>query len=184
MGIWTPIRKRRLRKDASQVPTGFIPLREVSRAAVLIDSSNPEWSSCGKLFREFCSRQGISPLVAYADFRKFNKEVVPETPREVTFTRKDLNIIGRPKKAKASLLVGEDCDVFLCLSASGRFCIEYLSKAVRARFKVGRKPFDGETYNLVVAPRREEQELQDESAADNSMLRTLETMLRLLGQIG
>ena len=182
MSIWTPLRKRRLRKDASAVPTGFIPLRDVRRAAVLIDSSNPEWPSCVKMFREFCSRSGISPLVTYADFRKFNKEAVLETPRGVTFTRKDLNIIGKPKKAKASLLTGECCDVFLCLASDGRFCIEYLSKAVKARFKAGRQPFDGETYNLVVTSRKDE--IPDGSGADTTMLKTLEAMLRLLGQVG
>ena len=181
MSIWTPLRKRRLRKDASDIPTGFIPLRDVHRAAVLIDSSNPEWVSCEKMFREFCSRNGISPLVVYADFRKFNKETVLETQRGVTFTRKDLNIIGKPKKVRASLLTGVCCDVFLCLSPDGRFCIEYLSKAVKARFKAGRQPFDGETYNLVVASREEER--QDGSGADTLMLKTLDAMLKLLGQM-
>ena len=52
---------------------------------------------------------------------------------------------------------------------------------MKARFKAGRQPFDGETYNLVVASREEER--QDGSGADTLMLKTLDAMLKLLGQM-
>ena len=44
-------------------------------------------------------------------------------------------------------------DLLLCLTDDASFCTEYLSKAVKARFKIGRKPFDGDPFDIIVAER-------------------------------
>ena len=50
-------------------------------------------------------------------------------------------------------MTGGPVDLLLCLTDDASFCTEYLSKAVKARFKIGRKPFDGDPFDIIVAER-------------------------------
>ena len=66
-------RKRRLRKDASTIRTGMIPLREIHSAAAVINIAEPGWDACLKSLAAFCKAGGISLSVLFIDLRKPGK---------------------------------------------------------------------------------------------------------------
>lgn len=144
-------RNRRLKKDRSDVPTGFVPLRKIGSAIVIIDAAEPDQSLCRQKVDSFFSQHRISSTVLYVDFRKLNKNVRPVTDKAATIFRKDLNWFGRPDLKKAASVTGKPADLFICLADDSSYCTEYLSKSARAKFKIGRKPFEGDPYNLIVA---------------------------------
>lgn len=143
-------RKRRLRKDRSNISTGFIPMQEIHSAAVVIDASGPGYDECLGKVRKFFGRHGVSLSVLFIDFRKFSSKVKMVTERECTVTRKDLNWFGRPCLKKAAIVTGKPVDLFICLADNDSYCIEYLSKSAKSRFKIGRKSFAGDPFDLIV----------------------------------
>ena len=144
-------RKRRLRKDGSTIPSGFIPLDEIHSVAVIIDASEPGYDTCLGCIRNYCSRHRMSLSVLFMDFRKFSSKVRMTTDRASTVTRRDLNWFGRPDLRKAYIVTGKPVDLFICLANDSSYCTEYLSKAAKARFKIGRNTFEGDPFNLIVA---------------------------------
>ncbi len=146
-------RKRRLRKDASTIRTGMIPLREIHSAAAVINIAEPGWDDCLKSLESFCKAGGISLSVLFIDLRKPGKGEETGSDRDRTITRKDINWFGRPDLKKAAIVTGHPTDLFLCLADDTSFCIEYLSRAAKARFKIGRKPFPDDPFDLIVAER-------------------------------
>lgn len=144
-------RKRRLKKDRSCIPTGLIPLRDIHSAAAVIDAAEAGWDSCVEKVKAFCKASGISLTVLFIDMRKPGKKAGNLPDRQLTITRRDINWFGRPRLKKAALVTGKPVDLFLCLVDDDSYCIEYLSKSAKAMFKVGRRPFDGDPFDLIVA---------------------------------
>ena len=146
-------RKRRLKKDASTIKTGLLPLKKIHSVTAVIDASEPGWDNCLKTMEAFCKSSGISLSVLFIDIRKQDRGIATGPDRDRTVTRKDINWFGRPDLKKAALVTGGPVDLLLCLTDDASFCTEYLSKAVKARFKIGRKPFDGDPFDIIVAER-------------------------------
>ncbi len=144
-------RKRRLKKDRSDIATGLIPLKEIHSAAVLLDAAETGWAACAEKIKQFCKDSGIVLTMLFTDLRKPGKGVIMESDREQTIRRRDINWFGRPDLKKAALLTGKPVDLFLCLADNDSYCIEYLAKSAKARFKIGRRPFDGDPFDLIVA---------------------------------
>lgn len=147
------IRSHRLRKYASTLQTGFVPLSGIRKALFIIDAEDPSWDRCRKEAEDFCRHHGIQAEILYSDFRRFSKEVHPRTEAANTFLRKDIGLFSLPKMKKMqSLLLSKDTDLLVCLSPDGRFLMEFIAKAAKARFKIGRNIFPGEPYDLVIVP--------------------------------
>lgn len=147
------IRSHRLRKYSSTMQTGFTPLGSIRKALFIIDAEDPSWDKCRKEAEDFCSRHGIQSEILYSDFRKFSKEVQPRTEAGKTFRRKDIGLFKLPKMKKMrSTVLGMEPDLLVCLSPDRRFLMEFIAKAVKARFKIGRNVFSGEPYDLVIVP--------------------------------
>lgn len=154
-------RKRRLNRDASQVGTGIMPLDAIKSVTVLIDSGEPDFEECSDAVRAFFRKNGLNPALAYADFRKFNRSIRPSTDNTETIFRRSLNWFGKPSAKKTPAALSSPCDLFICLSGSDRFCIEYVSAAIPAKFKIGRTEFAGEPYDMVFSVPRGEADAVD-----------------------
>ena len=125
-------------------------MQKIHSAAVVIDASGPGYDECLGKVRKFFGRHGVSLSVLFIDFRKFSSKVKMVTERECTVTRKDLNWFGRPCLKKAAIVTGKPVDLFICLADNDSYCIEYLSKSAKSRFKIGRKSFAGDPFDLIV----------------------------------
>lgn len=140
-------RRRRLKKEARKEATAFLPLSAIKAMAVVLDCADNELDGCLEAIRKFCKVNQIELTVLYVDF-----EEKGNTERENTIYRRDLNLFGYPSTRKAGTFLGKWFDCFICLSDSSRFCMEYLSKAVDARFKIGVKPVYDDPYDIIVVP--------------------------------
>lgn len=147
------IRSHRLRKYSSTLQTGFVPLGSIRKALFIIDAEDPSCDKCRKEAEDFCRRNGIHAEILYSDFRKFSKEVQPRTEAGRTLRRKDIGLFSLPKMKKMrSTVLSPDPDLLVCLSPDGRFLMEFIANAVKARFKIGRNIFPGDPYDLVIVP--------------------------------
>lgn len=139
--------RRCLRKGASPVPTGLLPLRKVRAAAVLVDVEDPTFNQCKETALSFFRDHGIKADIFYMDFRRLSKEERLITSITTTVLRKDLNWYGRPSNEKMSLMLSGNPDLFISLVSAPSYAQEYMAGCSRARFKVGR--YDAPAFDLV-----------------------------------
>ncbi len=144
------IRKRRLRKDASDVATEFLPLSKIRSAFILVEGSAEGVDPCSEAISKMCAEKGIDLNLMYIDLRKFNKKVRPATDLSKTITRRKLNWYGRPKPKKIGDAATKPVDLYISMTDSDSYCVKYLASSVRARFKIGQKAYNGDPYNFVV----------------------------------
>ena len=72
------------------------------------------------------------------------------TSIQTTILKKELDWTDAPDLKKVSQLVSEQSDLFISMIDNGDYPIEFLSKCAKARFKIGRKGFEGHAYDMVV----------------------------------
>ncbi|MBR2856920.1 MAG: hypothetical protein IKB85_05800 [Bacteroidales bacterium] len=144
-------RTRKLRKYASTLPTGIIPLSEIRTANVVIDVEEAGFELLKSDIMAWGKASGIKVNIYFFDFRRLGKDELLLTTIDKTFIRKGLDWIGTPNIVKVSTLMEDKSDLFISMICNGDFPIEFMSKCVRARFKVGRYEFDGHAYDLVVS---------------------------------
>lgn len=152
MGLGNLFRRHRLKKYSSPVETGLLPLKDIRKAIVIIDAEDPSFAECERIVSENLRRNGIDAEIYYSDFRKFNRDIRPVTAAERTFRKKDSGVFGLPKMKKVRLFIGTEADMFISLSPSDLFIMEFIAKSVRTRFKAGRTVFTDEPFDLVIRP--------------------------------
>ncbi len=149
MGIF---RKRRLKKDASGVQTGFLPLSEIRSAVVVVDGAAAMVGKCAEQVEKFCETNKIALRFMYIDLRKYNSKIQPPTDLVKTLVRRDLNWYGRPNPLRTAQILSSPVDLYICLYAGDEYCVRYISSSVQARFKVGLRGYGGDPFNMVVSP--------------------------------
>ena len=173
-------RKRRLRRDASTLGTGLIPLRDITNITVLMDAGAEDFTECREAITAYCAGCGIEVNFTYSDFRKFNGGDKPGGENRDTVFRSCLNWYGKPYARKTPAVLILPCDLFICLTGSDRYCIEYISVSVKSRFKIGRIPFSSCPYDIVVSsPSRE----RDGAGSGAEQLETFKTITAFLEKI-
>lgn len=145
------IRKRKIGRDRSNVPTGFIPVSSISSADIVIDVEDPEFEGLQKDISAWGRSNGISTNIFFLDFRKADKNAVLLSDEKATILKKELNWYGLPPQEKAAMLSGEGKDLFISMISNGDFPIEYISKCSKARFKIGRQRFAGDAFDMVLS---------------------------------
>lgn len=150
-------RKRRLRKDESDVPTGFLPLGSVSSVNVVIDVQDTAFEGLKQDILSWGRENGLKMDIFYIDLHKLAKGELLITSIEKTITRNDISWYGAPPKEKACLLLEDGADLFISMVNSSDFLIDYLCKCSRARFKVGRKEYAGHGFDMVISSGASEQ---------------------------
>jgi hypothetical protein len=144
-------RNRKLQKHASDISTGILPISEIRTANVVIDVEEAGFDLLKEDILSWGKATGIKVNIYFFDFRKLGKDELLLTTIDKTFIRKGLDWIGTPNIIKIGTLMEEKSDLFISMICNGDFPIEFMSKCVRARFKVGRLGFPGHAYDMVIS---------------------------------
>ena len=144
-------RKRSLKKHASDVPTGILPLSHIKSYVAIIDVEDTSYDTCKSSILNYFRSMDIRGSVFFQDFRKIGSEDRLITSIQTTITKKDLDWLGRPNKYKLGVLEEQNPDLFISLIKDPEFAIEYMTKTSKAKFKIGRKQMDGNLFDLVIS---------------------------------
>ena len=144
-------RKRKIKKYISDIPTGILPLSEISTVNVVIDVEEPEFDVLKEEILAWGRKQGIKINIYFFDFRKLGQEELLLTSITTTIIKKELDWLGTPDMSKISALMEEPSDLFISLIENGNFPIEFVSRCAKARFKIGRCPFQGHAYDMIIS---------------------------------
>lgn len=153
-------RRKRIRKFESTVPTGFIPLSDAVSVNVVIDAEEPGFDELKEEILSWGRQKGLKPCIYFFDFRKIGKDELLLTSINTTILKKELDWLGTPEISKVMSLLGEKSDIFISLIDNGDYPIDFLSKCVKARFKIGRYGYEGHAFDMVISG-SEEQEQPD-----------------------
>lgn len=147
-------RKKGLKKFASGIQTGMIPLSGIHSVTVLLDSQDADVDRCTSSVRGFFRKAGITPDIHYMDLRSIRRQKKEGalTDAASTFTRKDLNWYGRLKNETASSFLKEKRDLYIDLTASNEYPVRFIATAFPARFKIGCTESDMSPFNIAVTP--------------------------------
>lgn len=147
--ITTWFRRARLRKYSSHLPTGFLPLHAIHTALVVLDGSDPDCKACRDRMEKFMQRNGIAMSSVFVDLRKPDKNSVVYAAGENLVLRKDIGCFGIPGK-KSMPLFSVETDLLVNLLSGSGFTGDFISRTVRARFKIGTCDYAGNPFDLVV----------------------------------
>ena len=81
----------------------------------------------------------------------FGKDELLLTSINTTIIKTELNWYDMPSPSKVGMLFREESDLFISMIANSDFPIEFVSKCAKARFKIGRYPFEGHVYDMTMA---------------------------------
>ena len=144
-------RKRKLRKFISTEPTSLLPLSEIKTANIVIDVEEPGFDLLKEDILAWGKSEGIEINIYFFDFRRLGKDELLLTSINTTIIKKELNWFGMPTPDKVGQLFRDKSDLFISMVANGEFPIEFVSKCARARFKIGRIPFEGHAFDMIMA---------------------------------
>ena len=167
-------RKSSLKKNASTVETGFLPLNRIRSYVAVIDVEDTSFDACKTAIMNYFRSHNINGCVFFQDFRKIGSEDRLITSIQTTITRKDLDWLGRPNKYKLNVLKEMKPDVFISLINDPGFAVEYMARTSNARFKIGRKQLPGNLFDLVI---------KDPAGKDLSQLQSFQAMKEYLNRI-
>ena len=143
-------RKRSLRRHASTVPTGILPLTKIKSYVAIIDVEDPSFDTCKTTIMNYFRGMDINGAVFFQDFRKIGNEERLITSITTPVLKKDLNWYGKPSREKVALMLSGEPDLFISLLTSTDYPLEFMAKCSRARFKIGRVQLPGDTFDLVI----------------------------------
>lgn len=144
-------RKRKLNKFKSTVPTGLLPLKEISTVNVVVDVQEPGFDALRAKINDWGRAAGVKLNIYYLDLRKIGKEELLITSIQTTIIKKELDWMGTPDISKVMGLLGEKSDLFISMVDNNDFPIEFISKCARARFKIGRRIFPERVFDMVIS---------------------------------
>lgn len=144
-------RDRKLRKHASDLPTGFLPLQQIHSVNVVIDVEEPGFDLLKEDILAWGRSAGLKVNIYFFDFRKLGKDELLLTTIDKTLLRSGLDWLGTPNVLKLTSLLEEKSDLLISMIDNGDFPIEFLSKCTKASFKVGRHAFKGHAFDMVMS---------------------------------
>ena len=144
-------RKRRIGKFVSDVPTGLIPMKDISSVNVIMDVEEPGFDLLKEDILSWARQEGLNIDIYFFDFRRLDKEELLITSIQTTIIKKELDWIGTPEISKVMGLLGEKSDLFISLIDNGDFPIDFISKCAKARFKIGRHEYAGHAFDMIIS---------------------------------
>ena len=144
------IRKKRIAKYLSDVPTGLLPMSEIRSAVVVIDVEEPGFDELKEDILAWGRATGVKVNLYFFDFRRLGKDELLLTSITNTLLRKELDWIGMPDPGKIAPLLEEQNDLFISMIDNSNFPIDFLTRCAKARFKVGRHDYDGHPFNMIL----------------------------------
>jgi hypothetical protein len=149
-------RRRAVRKYSKAVPTGILPLSDISSANIVIDVEEAEWDVLKDDILAWGRASGVKVAIYFFDFRKLGKNELLLTSIQTTVARKDLNWFGMPSYEKVSGLINEPCDLFISLVDTSDFAVDFVSRCSAAKFKIGRRAYPGHCFDLLLSGKQSE----------------------------
>lgn len=144
-------RKSKLKKFASDVPTSIMKLSEIKTANVVIDVEEAGFDLLKEDILTWGRNNGIKINIYFFDFRKLGKEELLLTSIQTTILKKELDWLGYPKADKTAGLTEEATDLFVSLIDSSVPAIDLISKCANARFKIGRRYYEGHAFDMIIS---------------------------------
>ena len=144
-------RKRALKKFISTEPTSLLPLSDIKTANVVIDVEEPGYDILKDDILAWGRATNIDVNIYFFDFRKLGKDELLLTSISTTIIQSELNWYDMPSPSKVGMLFREESDLFISMIANCDVPIEFVSKCAKARFKIGRYPFEGHVYDMTMA---------------------------------
>jgi hypothetical protein len=141
---------RKLRKYASDLQTGILPMSEIRTVNAVIDVEEPGFDLLKEDILAWGRSAGLKVNIYFFDFRKLGKDELLLTTIDKTLLRKGLDWLGTPNVLKLNNLFEEKSDLFISMIDNGNFPIEFVSKCTKARFKIGRCAFKGHAFDMIV----------------------------------
>ena len=142
-------RQRKIRKNASPVATGFLPIGKIATVNVIVDVQETGFDELKEAVLAWGRKKGIKTCVYFFDFRKLKKGEQLLTSIDKTFLRKELSWIGTPSLEKSAPLLNEESDLLISLIDNADFPIDFISKCAKARFKIGRYAYEGDAFDMI-----------------------------------
>ena len=144
-------RRRKIRKYSKAIPTGLIPLSDISTVNVIIDVEESEYDILKENILAWGRSLGLKVNIYFFDFRKLGQEELLLTSITTTIIKKELDWIGTPEISKVMGLMGEKSDLLISLIDNGDFPIDFISKCTKARFKIGRHDYPGHAFDMIIS---------------------------------
>lgn len=145
------IRKKRLKKYASDVETGFIPMEEVSTVNVIVDVEEPGFDDLKEDILAWGKGYTFKLNIYFFDFRRLGKDELLLTSITNTLLKKELDWVGMPDLGKVSPLIDEKSDIFISMVDNHDFPIDFLARCSKARFKISRHEYEGHPFNMILS---------------------------------
>ena len=89
--------------------------------------------------------------ICFLDFRRIGKEELLLTSIQTTVLKKDLDWLGYPVQEKMNDLNTEKTDLFVSMVDSEYPAIDFISKCANARFKIGRRGYEGHAFDMIIS---------------------------------
>ena len=100
-------RRRKLKKYASDVQTGFIPMSDVSVVNVFVDVEEPGFDALRKEILAWGRSINAKVNIYFFDFRKLGKDELLLTSIQTTILKKELDWLDTPDLKKVAPLIDE-----------------------------------------------------------------------------
>lgn len=143
-------RRKKLKKYASDVQTGFIPMSDVSVVNVLVDVEEPGFDALRQEILAWGRSINAKVNIYFFDFRKLGKDELLLTSIQTTILKKELDWLDTPDLKKVAPLIDEQSDLFISMIDSMDYPVDFLCKCTKARFKIGRRGYEGHAFDMVV----------------------------------
>ena len=144
-------RKRKIKKISRAIPTGLLPLSEISSVNVIIDVEDIEYDSLKENILAWGRNLGLKVNIYFFDFRKLGANELMLTSIQTTISRKELNWLGMPPYNKIAPLMEEQSDLLISLIDNGDAPVDFIAKCACARFKIGRKAYPGHVFDMIIS---------------------------------
>ena len=160
--IKNAFRRRAIKRYASPIPTGMIPLSQIRTAVTFIDVEDTSFDDCKEAILSFYKENNIKGDIFFFDFRKITSDELLITSIQTTILRRDLNWIGRPNKEKIDLMMASNPDLFISMIKGKCFPLEFMAACSNARFKIGRSQIEGNIFDLIISDPKDKDMSQNE----------------------
>ena len=145
------VRRKRIGKYASDVPTRLIPMSEMRTVNVVIDAEEPGFDELKEDILAWGRSSGLKVSIYVFDFRRIGKDELLLTSITNTLLKKELDWVGTPDMSKIGPLIYEQSDLFISMVDNKDFPIEFLTRCTRARFKIGRHDYEDHPFNMILS---------------------------------
>lgn len=144
-------RKRRIRKYASDIQTGLIPMSEISSVNVIIDVEEPGFDDLKDDIMAWGRSIDAKVSIYFFDFRRLGKDELLLTSITNTLLKKELDWVGMPDLTKISPLIEEKSDLLISMVDNGSFPIDFVARCAKARFKIGRHVYQDNPFDMIIS---------------------------------